>query len=161
MEEKVLVYVSPNVKSGGNDKPDTKLQVKLLSSSAKLPVRSTQLSAGYDLCSAQSSTIPAWGRGLIKTDIAVKVPIGTYGRIAGRSGLALKGVTVAGGVIDRDYIGNVGVILYNFSDDEFKVNIGDRIAQLILEQIRTPEIIETQNLDNTERGAKGFGSTGV
>ncbi len=138
----------------------SKLQVKLLSSLAKLPVRSTENSAGYDLFASSSSTLNPWSRGVINTDITIQIPAGTYGRIAGRSGLALKGLTVAGGVIDGDYRGNIGIILYNLSDEEFRVNSGDRIAQLILEKIETLEVIQVQEIETTNRGEKGFGSTG-
>ncbi len=153
-EEKVLVYIPPKFNY------DNKLQVKLLSSLAKLPLRATNGSAGYDLFAASSIIINPWSRACINTDISIKVPTGTYGRIAGRSGLALKGITTAGGVIDSDYRGNIGVILYNLSDDEFKVNVGDKIAQLILEKIETPEVVQVSLLENTNRGDRGFGSTG-
>jgi len=99
---------------------------------------------------------------LVKTDIQVKVPEGTYGRVAPRSGLALKNkIDVGAGVIDRDYRGNVGVILFNLSDEDFQVSPGDRVAQLICEKIEYPEVEELENLDDTDRGEGGFGSTGV
>jgi len=80
---------------------------------------------------------------------------------APRSGLAAKHfIDVGAGVIDQDYRGNVGVVLFNFGEEDFKVNKGDRIAQLILERIYIPELEELQNLDNTARGSGGFGSTG-
>lgn len=77
--------------------------------------------------------------------------------------MALKNsIDVGAGVIDVDYRGNVGVILFNHSDDEFKIARGDRVAQLILERIHTPEVIEIEDeLEETERAAGGFGSTGV
>lgn len=81
---------------------------------------------------------------------------------APRSGLTLKnGLDVGAGVIDEDYRGNVGVILFNHSDTEFTVKAGDRIAQLILERIVTPAVEEVEDLDATDRGSGGFGSTGV
>lgn len=70
-------------------------------------------------------------------------------------------IDVGAGVIDADYRGPVGVILFNFSDKDFKINAGDRIAQLILERIVTPEVVQVDDLDVTTRGAGGFGSTGV
>lgn len=82
--------------------------------------------------------------------------------MAPRSGLAWKNsIDVGAGVIDVDYRGPVGVILFNHSDEEFKIARGDRIAQLILERISTPEVVEVEDLDETERNAGGFGSTGV
>ncbi|KAL5242904.1 hypothetical protein ACI65C_010314 [Semiaphis heraclei] len=126
------------------------------------PIRGTDYSAGYDLKSAYSYVVKAHGKELIKTDIQIKVPQGTYGRIAPRSGLAWKNfIDVGAGVIDSDYRGNVGVLLYNHSDDDFIVNKGDRVAQLICEKIVCPEVVELETLDDTDRGEGGFGSTGT
>jgi dUTP pyrophosphatase len=137
------------------------LLVKKLSESAVLPVRGSALAAGYDLSAAHDGTIPARGKALIKTDLAMAIPEGCYGRVAPRSGLAWKhSIDVGAGVIDADYRGNVGVILFNFSDKDFDVKAGDRIAQLILERIATPEVEEVEDLDASARGAGGFGSTG-
>ncbi len=92
----------------------------------------------------------------------MQIPIGNYGRIAPRSGLAAKNfIDVGAGVIDSDYRGEVKVLLFNFSEEEFKVNVGDRIAQLIVEKYTRTEIEEVQDLSESERGAGGFGSTGV
>lgn len=82
--------------------------------------------------------------------------------MAPRSGLAVKSfIDVGAGVVDADYRGALGVVLFNFSNQEFTVTMGDRIAQLVLEVIKTPPVVEVQSLDGTERGANGFGSTGV
>jgi len=89
------------------------------------------------------------------------VPFGTYGRIAPRSGLASRdGVTVLGGVVDRTFTGEVKVILLNTGDHTVHIKIGDRIAQIVLEMIETPDVLEVDRLDVTARGAGGFGSTG-
>jgi dUTP pyrophosphatase len=137
------------------------LFVKTLSENATLPVRATPGAAGYDLASAEYVNIPPRGHKLIKTDLAIAVPENTYGRIAPRSGLAYKyALDVLAGVIDADYRGNVGVILFNHSDQIFMVQKGDRIAQLILEKIETPEITQVENLPESVRGQGGFGSTG-
>uniref|UniRef100_A0A2C9KJ08 Deoxyuridine 5'-triphosphate nucleotidohydrolase n=1 Tax=Biomphalaria glabrata TaxID=6526 RepID=A0A2C9KJ08_BIOGL len=102
------------------------------------------------------------GKEIVKTDIQISVPDGCYGRVAPRSGLAAKSfIDVGAGVIDQDYRGNVGVVLFNFSETDFKVNKGDRIAQLICERIYIPQLCEKPSLDNTERGTGGFGSTGT
>lgn len=99
---------------------------------------------------------------LVKTDIQIEVPTGCYGRVAPRSGLALKNsIDVGAGVIDEDYRGNVGVILFNFSDLDFDVKKGDRIAQLICERIAYPKLVEVDTLTETVRGEGGFGSTGT
>ena len=137
------------------------LRVKLLSPKARLPTKGTSLAAGYDLSSAQQVTIPANGRALIQTDISMSVPKGTYGRIAPRSGLAVKhGITTGAGVIDADYNGPIGIVLFNHGNHDFHVQEGDRIAQLILEQIADKPVIQVQELTHTTRGDKGFGSTG-
>lgn len=127
-----------------------------------MPTRASVLSAGYDLSSAIETKIPARGRVLVPTDLSIAIPEGTYARIAPRSGLALKhAIDVGAGVIDADYRGPVGVILFNHSDVDFEVKAGDRIAQMILEKIITPEVMEVEDLDSTLRGEAGFGSTGV
>ena len=137
------------------------LLVKRLSETAVLPVRGSAAAAGYDLAAAHAGVIPARGKALIKTDLAMVIPNGCYGRVAPRSGLAWKhSIDVGAGVIDADYRGNVGVILFNLSDSDFAVAAGDRIAQLVLERIATPEVKEVADLEESARGAGGFGSTG-
>ena len=94
--------------------------------------------------------------------LAISFPAGLYARIAPRSGLALKKlIDVGAGVVDGDYHGEVGVILFNHGDQDFQVKMGDRIAQLILEKIDTPPVEEVQGHDSTVRGTSGFGNTGV
>ncbi|MQL82754.1 hypothetical protein Taro_015254 [Colocasia esculenta] len=138
------------------------LRVKRLSENAVLPSRGSLLSAGYDLSSAIETTVPARAKALVPTDLSISIPPGTYARIAPRSGLAWKhSIDVGAGVIDADYRGPVGVVLFNHSDVDFEVRPGDRIAQLIIERIMTPEVAEVEDLDATARGAGGFGSTGV
>ena len=96
------------------------------------------------------------------TDIAIQVPPGTYGRIAPRSGLSVKNcIDIGAGVIDKDCRGQIKILLINYSDIEFLVQQGDRIAQLILEQIKTPATKTVQSRQPTERGSTGFGSTGI
>ena len=138
------------------------LLVKALNSNAKIPSRGSSKAAGYDLSSAENAIVPARGRKMIKTGIAIGIPQGHYGRVAPRSGLTLKnGIDVGAGVIDEDYRGEVCVILFNHSDEDFIVNIGDRIAQLILEKISTPDVEVVNSLESTEREFSGFGSTGI
>lgn len=140
----------------------TKLRVMMLSDKATKPTRGSSKAAGYDLSSAEDIVIPARGRGVVKTDLSIAIPEGTYARIAPRSGLAVKkGIDTGAGVIDEDYRGPVGVVLFNNSDDEFPVKQGDRIAQMILERILTPDVECVDSLDETARGANGYGSTGV
>ncbi|KAG4955104.1 hypothetical protein GLYMA_14G207800v4 [Glycine max] len=139
------------------------LRVKKLSDKAVLPSRASPLSAGYDLSSAVETKVPARGKALVATDISIAIPEGTYARVAPRSGLAWKhSIDVGAGVIDADYRGPVGVILFNHSDTDFEVKVGDRVAQLIIEKIVTPNVVtEVEDLDETVRGEGGFGSTGV
>ena len=138
------------------------LLVKRISETAKLPVRGSRLAAGYDLSSAYDLVVPARGKALVKTDLEMAIPEGCYGRVAPRSGLAWKNfIDTGAGVIDADYRGNVGVILFNHSEDDFQVKVGDRVAQLVLERIYTPEVKEVDSLEDTARGEGGFGSTGV
>uniref|UniRef100_A0A8C0D690 Deoxyuridine 5'-triphosphate nucleotidohydrolase n=1 Tax=Balaenoptera musculus TaxID=9771 RepID=A0A8C0D690_BALMU len=123
------------------------------------PLRPRGLSAPRAMtCTVPMITqLPPMEKAPVKTDI----PSGCYGRVAPRSGLAAKHfIDVGAGVIDEDYRGNVGVVLFNFGKEKFEVKKGDRIAQLICEQIFYPEIEEVQVLDDTERGSGGFGSTG-
>lgn len=156
------------------------LEVKRLFTDANLPYKGSGRAAGYDLCAHSYAfivdgkvgetvkldedtvlVIPANSRCIVKTGIAVAVPEGCYGRVAPRSGLALKkGIDIGAGVIDEDYRGEVGVILFNFNSEPFTVWKGDRIAQFICERIVYPELEEVEELNGTERGVGGFGSTG-
>jgi|UniRef100_A0A7S4GIN2 dUTP pyrophosphatase len=138
------------------------LQVKKLTEHAIIPQRGSKHAAGYDLSSAYDLVVPARGKALVKTDCAMAIPEGTYARIAPRSGLAWKHhIDIGAGVVDYDYRGNVGVVMFNHADSDFEVKRGDRVAQLILERIITPEVSEVQELPDTERGSGGFGSTGI
>ena len=133
-----------------------------LSSHAQIPKRADDQAAGYDLYSAQEFNIPPKSRALIKTDIAWSVPNGYFGQICDRSGLAYKsGITCFAGIIDSNYSGNIGVILYNSGDVSFPVEIGDRIAQIIIQKYFSFHPIEVSEINtNTQRGDKGFGSSG-
>lgn len=139
------------------------LKVFLRSEKATVPTKGSALAAGYDLYASESAVIPAQGQGMVATDLTVIVPIGTYGRVAPRSGLAVKhGISTGAGVVDADYRGEVKVVLFNHSQKDFKIETGDRIAQLVLEQIVNADIkvITQEELDVTVRGEGGFGSTG-
>ena len=139
---------------------DSKLQVVKLSENATPPTRGSPLAAGYDLYSAEDTSVPARGKTLVKTDLQIRVPRGTYGRVAPRSSLAWKShIDIGAGVVDEDYRGNVGVVMFNHGDTEFVVKKGDRIAQLVCEKIAYPKLEILKTLDNTERGEGGFGST--
>jgi dUTP pyrophosphatase len=128
-----------------------------------MPVKGSEFAAGYDLAAAENKTVPARGKAIIKTGLAIKVPYGCYGRIAPRSGLSWKNhLDVGAGVCDTDFTGEYGVILFNHSETDFEVKIGDRIAQLILEKIEPDAAVEeVAELPATKRGEGGFGSTGI
>lgn len=138
------------------------LKIKLLHENAKPPVRATQGAAGLDLYAIESLEIWPSVSASIPTGIAVAIEHGWYGRIAPRSGLAVRhGINVHAGVIDSDYIGELHVCLINHGEAPVEIRAGDRIAQLIIEKcwMGKPEVVA--NLDSTERGKGGFGSTGV
>ncbi len=139
------------------------LRVKKVSKHAILPKKSTSESAGFDLYSAEGANLDPHCRRLFDTGLAMAIPKGYYGRIAPRSGLAIKhGIDVLAGVIDSDYRGVVKVILINFGEEDMEIAKGSRIAQLILEKYASDAIIEeVTDLPNTTRGEGGFGSTGV
>lgn len=137
------------------------LRVLLLNAKAKAPTRGSSLSAGHDLYSIESVTLKARSRGVIHTGISVALPEGTYGRVAPRSGLAVKhGIDTGAGVVDADYRGELGVVLFNNSDEDYTISEGERIAQLVVEKIWTGDITVVDSLDDTTRSSGGFGSTG-
>ena len=139
------------------------INVKRLSENATIPTQGTSFAAGYDLYAAEDATIVCGTRKLVKTNISMEITPGYYGRIAPRSGLAYKsGIDVLAGVIDSDYRGDIGVILYNTDKNiDFAVKKGDRIAQIIFEACYSATLNTVENLDNTLRQSGGYGSTGV
>ena len=141
------------------------LNVTKLVPDATLPARSTPGAAGYDLFSIDSYVVLPGRRVVVSTGITVHLPPGTYGRIAPRSGLAVKhGLDTLAGVIDPDYTGEVKVVLQNLDlNQPFVIRPGYRIAQLILENYTTAEVVEVPSecTQLTERGVGGFGSTGI
>ncbi|KAK9503493.1 hypothetical protein O3M35_010038 [Rhynocoris fuscipes] len=133
-----------------------------LTDKAFAPMKGSPKAAGFDLRSAYQYVVPAHGKELVKTDLQIDVPENCYGRVAPRSGLAWKNhIDVGAGVIDADYRGNVGVVLFNHGNEDFIVQPGDRIAQLICERIVYPELKEVEVISETARGVGGFGSTGI
>lgn len=138
------------------------LRVKVVSPGATLPKRQTAGSAGYDLATNETFDLAPGERRVVKTGLSIAVPEGTYGRIAPRSGLAVRyGIQTLAGVVDADYRGELGVVLINHGTEPFHATKGDRIAQLVIERISTPFVTLVEDLDDTRRGAGGFGSTSV
>ena len=138
------------------------LQIQLLTPKGKAPTCSTSEAAGYDLYNSEDIKVPSRTRILVSTDIAIQVPPDTYGGLASRSGLLVKNcIDIGAEVINKDYKGQIQILLINHSDNEFLLQHGDRTAQLILEQIKTPDTKTIQSLPSIEQGSKGFGSTGI
>ena len=140
-----------------------KIEIKRLSDKAILPTYATPDSAGADLYAAETVSIRPRETVLVHTGVALAIPEGYGGFIYARSGLASKrGLAPANkvGVIDADYRGEIMVALYNQSDKEETVEAGERIAQLVIAPVFRADFEETDNLDETLRGAGGFGSTG-
>ena len=130
-----------------------------------LPAYETAGSAGMDIRANinQLVEIEPFGRVLIKTGLFIELPNGFEAQIRTRSGMALKkGLSVLNspGTIDADYRGEIGVILVNISNEKKEIKDGDRIAQMVIAKIEQPKLIEVKELNETKRGAGGFGSTG-
>tara|TARA_R110002074_G_scaffold8841_8_gene35815 strand:+ start:744 stop:1199 length:456 start_codon:yes stop_codon:yes gene_type:complete len=139
------------------------LKIKRLTALAKLPCRGSSGAAGYDLHATSKHTIKPGERALISTGLSIMIPYGRYARIAPRSGLSVKnGIHVGAGVVDADYRGEIKVLLCNMDTrNDFEVDVGHRIAQMIIEHCDTPEIEDVSEIDDTARGTGGFGSTGI
>lgn len=143
------------------------MEIEIINKSPhKLPDYETLLSAGMDLRAVLDApiTIGSLDRVLIKTGLFIALPKGYEAQIRPRSGLAYKkGITVlnAPGTIDADYRGEIGVILVNLSKEDFKIENGDRIAQMVISKYERVHFKEVEVLSETERGSGGFGSTGV
>lgn len=142
--------------------PNTKkLQIKKITPTAQLPTQDMPESIGYDLyLDLPEIVIPPGEIGLLPTGISARPPNGSYIRIAPRSGLTVKHhLHTMAGVIDPDYTGNITVVLHNFGNEEYTLQRGNEIAQMVIENASTPILIEVDNLAPTTRGSEGFGST--
>ncbi len=130
-----------------------------LDANAIMPTRAYPGDAGLDLYSPISTKVPARGNVVIDTGVAVAIPDGYVGLVASKSGLMLKGIT-SRGVIDSSFRGTIKAVLYNSSGYDYPVAKGDKVTQLIIMPIATPEIVLVDELSDTERGKGGFGSSG-
>ena len=141
------------------------IPLKRLDPELPVPKRAHRGDAGVDLHSAEELTIAPGERALVKTGVALALPLGTVGLIHPRSGLAAKhGITIvnAPGTVDADYRGELMVCLLNTDKDTpFEIIRGMRIAQLVVQRVELPDFVEVDELDETVRGAGGYGSTGV
>jgi len=143
------------------------MKIKIVNNSQhNSPEYVTSQSAGLDLRAnlTESITLKPLARTLVKTGLFIELPEGHEAQVRPRSGLAYKkGITVLNspGTIDADYRGEIGVILVNLSEEEFVIENGERVAQLVIVKHEQAQWVEVKNLDETDRGAGGFGSTGV
>lgn len=154
-------YNNPtNVQSWSIEIPE-QLKVKKLHPEAKLPSKSRDSDEGYDLYCLEDIDLTPGETVKVKTGIALGLPKDHWAKIEGRSGLASKGITVYGGVIDNEYTGEIIVCLHNSNHWKGeKFTKGSKIAQFVLHKHRHFDILEVEDLDSTSRGAAGFGSSG-
>lgn len=153
------------------------IKVFKLNSETKIPTRNKRTDAGLDLYAVEDVFIPVGSTGKVKTGVAIEIPEGYVGRISDRSGMASKGLIVGAGVIDTGYSGDHTVVLHNFSGNQerkdlpgkgviyrgvigYQVQKGDKIAQLVIYPIVTPEVQLVEELWISERGNTGWGSSG-
>ena len=143
------------------------MNIKIINTSSHpLPHYETEASAGMDLRAniSEPITLQPLGRTIVKTGLFIELPIGYEAQVRPRSGLAAKkGITVlnAPGTIDADYRGEIGVILVNLSKEDFVIEDGERVAQLVIAKHERAKWVEVDELNETSRGAGGFGSTGT
>jgi dUTP pyrophosphatase len=136
------------------------LKILRVSSEAILPTRAHPDDAGLDLYNLEDFSLnPGQGK-VARTGIAVALPPKHVGMVADRSSLAKRGIKTAGGIIDAGYRGEIHIVLWNISQDPILLRRGERIGQLMIIPIATPAPVEVDILDETQRGANGFGSTG-
>lgn len=137
--------------------------VKKLDPEAIMPTKANDTDAGYDLYALEDLEIGPVNQKLVKTGISMAIPKGYVGLIWPRSGLAYKhGLDVFAGVIDAGYRGDIGVILYNSKvNDHYKIKKGDRIAQILFQKIEGFDLVEVEDLEDSQRGLGGFGSSGT
>jgi dUTP pyrophosphatase len=139
-----------------------KLKVKKLNNEAKLPVKKRKGDAGFDLYSLEDVELKPGERKLVSTGIAIEIPYGYFGLIKDRSGLAVKnGLHCLAGVVDSNYRGEIKVVLINLGNEPVKLEKHSRIAQLLIIPVPDFEIEEVNELSETERNEKGFGSSGL
>lgn len=140
------------------------LRWKKLTPDAQIPEYKTELAAGMDVRSNEKIVLKASQRAVVGTGLAMAIPPGYEAQVRSRSGLAAKNGVIVGnapGTIDADYRGELKVILLNLSDEDFPIEKGDRIAQIVIAKCEHVENVEVEELDDTERGDGGFGSTGL
>ncbi|MFP6115703.1 dUTP diphosphatase [Helicobacter pylori] len=141
-----------------------KIKIQKIHPNALIPKYQTEGSSGFDLHAVEEVMIKSHGVGLVRIGICLSLEVGYELQVRTRSGLALNHqvmVLNSPGTVDNDYRGEIKVILANLSDKDFKIQVGDRIAQGVVQKTYKAEFIECERLDETSRGSGGFGSTGV
>ncbi|MEF3692056.1 MAG: dUTP diphosphatase [Candidatus Moraniibacteriota bacterium] len=139
-----------------------KIKIKKINSEAKIPTYANKSDAGMDLYSVEDLNVEPGKILTCKTGIAMEIPFGYAGLVWDKSGVAFKGgIKTMGGVIDSGYRGEIKVILTNLSAKEYSVKKGDKVAQILIQKVENPDLEEVIDLDDTERGEGGFGSTGI
>jgi deoxyuridine 5'-triphosphate nucleotidohydrolase len=137
------------------------IKVKKLYEDVELPHYGRPGDAGLDLCSREDKLLTPGKQYLFKIGLSIALPEGTVGLIWDRSGMAAKhGIKTMAGVLDHTYRGELGVVLINLTENEYEVKRGDRIAQLLIQPIISVDVHTVEDLDETQRGLAGFGSTG-
>lgn len=147
---------------------DDTLKVFKLNPEAYLPTRNNADDAGIDLYSLETFVIPIGSTKIVSTGVAIKIPVGFVGKVEDRSSMARNGLKVGGGIIDAGYSGEVSVVLHNLTNSNhssfqgrgYLIEKGQKIAQLLLIPVETPNVQEVDHLWNSNRGSKGWGSSG-
>lgn len=132
-----------------------------LDEGAYKPTRAHEIDAGLDLYARETQIVPAKESAIFDTGVHIEIPVGYVGMIKSKSGLNVKHGLSSEGVVDAGYTGSIVVKLYNHSGYDYKVHAGDKISQIVIMPIITPELEVVDELDETERGNNGFGSTGI
>jgi len=139
-----------------------KVKIQKIDPEIKIPSYAHAGDAGMDLYAAKDTIIKQGERKVVATGIKMEIPAGYVGLIWDKSGLASKnGLKIMGGVIDSTYRGEVGVVIINLGDQEYRVEKNTKIAQMLVQRIENVEIEEVNNLENSSRGEGGFGSSGI
>ncbi len=138
------------------------IKIKKISSDAKLPQYANEHDAGMDFFSNEECIIKPGERKLLSTGISMAIPQGQVGLIWDKSGLAVKhGLKTMAGVVDSGYRGEIKIVVHNLSDKDYLVEKGNKIAQMLIQRIEQKELLEVEELDETQRGEGGFGSSGL
>ena len=138
-----------------------KIKVKKLHPDAKIPIYANPGDAGMDLYACEDMVVKPKHRSLIKTGISMEFPKGHVALVWDKSGLAMKGLTTIAGVIDAGFRGELKVALLNIGSQDYIVKKGEKIAQILIQKVEQPKIEVVEELANSKRGSKGFGSSGL